>query len=77
MLDTHAATWSIAGLATLGVIARPWNLPEYIWAVAGAVLLVAFDLLPWRDAMAAAAKGAGRLDAAERLADLVVKVAGI
>lgn len=28
-------------------------------------------------AMAAAAKGAGRLDAAERLADLVVKVAGI
>jgi len=30
-----------------------------------------------RIAMAAAAKGAGRLDAAERLADLVVKVAGI
>lgn len=57
MLDAHAATWSIAGLATLGVIARPWNLPEYIWAVTGAVLLVAFDLLPWRDAMAAAAKG--------------------
>jgi UDP-N-acetylglucosamine--N-acetylmuramyl-(pentapeptide) pyrophosphoryl-undecaprenol N-acetylglucosamine transferase len=28
-------------------------------------------------AMAAAAKGAGRLDAAERLADLVIKVAGI
>jgi UDP-N-acetylglucosamine--N-acetylmuramyl-(pentapeptide) pyrophosphoryl-undecaprenol N-acetylglucosamine transferase len=28
-------------------------------------------------AMAAAAKGAGRLDAAERLADLVVKVAGL
>jgi UDP-N-acetylglucosamine--N-acetylmuramyl-(pentapeptide) pyrophosphoryl-undecaprenol N-acetylglucosamine transferase len=28
-------------------------------------------------AMAQAAKGAGRLDAAERLADLVVKVAGI
>jgi UDP-N-acetylglucosamine--N-acetylmuramyl-(pentapeptide) pyrophosphoryl-undecaprenol N-acetylglucosamine transferase len=28
-------------------------------------------------AMAAAARGAGRLDAAERLADLVVKVAGI
>ena len=27
--------------------------------------------------MAAAARGAGRLDAAERLADLVVKVAGI
>ncbi|MBR0796911.1 arsenic transporter [Bradyrhizobium jicamae] len=57
MLGNHAATWSIAGFATLGVIARPWNLPEFIWAVTGAVLLVAFDLLPWRDAMAAAGKG--------------------
>ena len=27
-----------------------------IWAISGAIL-VAFDLLPWRDAMAAAAKG--------------------
>jgi arsenical pump membrane protein len=42
---------------TFGVIARPWNLPEYIWAVTGAVLLVAFDLLPWRDAIMAAEKG--------------------
>jgi arsenical pump membrane protein len=57
MLGTNAATWGIAGLATFGVIARPWNLPEYIWAITGAVLLVAFDLLPWWDAMAAAAKG--------------------
>jgi arsenical pump membrane protein len=57
MFDTHAATWGIAGLATFGVIARPWNLPEYVWAVAGAILLVAFDLMPWRDAMTAAAKG--------------------
>ena len=57
MFDTNAATWGIAGLATFGVIARPWNLPEYIWAVTGAILLVAFDLMPWRDAMAAAGKG--------------------
>lgn len=57
MLTTTTATWGIAGLATLGVVARPWNLPEYIWAVAGAALLVALDLLPWRDALAAAGKG--------------------
>lgn len=57
MLDADTATWSIAGLVTFGVIARPWNLPEYIWAVTGAVLLVAFGLLPWQDAMAAAEKG--------------------
>lgn len=52
-----AATWGIAGLATFGVIARPWNLPEFIWAVTGAALLVLLNLLPWPEAMAAAAKG--------------------
>lgn len=57
MLDANTVTWGIAGLATFGVIARPWHLPEYIWAVTGAVLLVAFGLLPWRDAMMAAGKG--------------------
>ncbi len=57
MFGAAAATWSIAGLATLGVVVRPWNLPEYIWAVTGAVLLVALDLLPWREAIAAAGKG--------------------
>src|SRR5712672_3369260 len=54
---TNVAIWSIAALATLGVIARPWNFPEFIWAVAGAALLVAFNLMPWPDALAAAAKG--------------------
>src|SRR6201990_2561672 len=57
MPDTNAATWGIAVLATLGVIVRPWNLPEFIWAVAGAALLVMLNLLPWPDALAAAAKG--------------------
>jgi arsenical pump membrane protein len=57
MSETNAATWGIAGLATLCVIARPWNLPEFIWAIAGAALLVLFNLLPWPDALAAAGKG--------------------
>jgi arsenical pump membrane protein len=48
---------AVAGLSTLGVIARPLRVPEYVWAVIGAVVLVAFGLLPWRDAAAAAAKG--------------------
>ena len=52
-----AATWAIAALATFGVIARPWHWPEYIWAIAGAVLLVLLNLLPWPDALAAAGKG--------------------
>ena len=57
MLESHAATWGIAALATFGVIVRPWNLPEFIWAVAGAALLVLLNLLPWPDALAAAGKG--------------------
>ena len=57
MYGVNAATWGIAGLATFGVIARPWNLPEFIWAVAGAALLVLLNLLPWPDALAAASKG--------------------
>jgi len=57
MDSVNAATWGIAGLATFGVIARPWNLPEFTWAVAGALLLVLLNLLPWTEALAAAAKG--------------------
>ena len=53
----HLATWAIAGLATAGVILRPFDWPEYIWAVAGAALLVALQLLPGADALAAARKG--------------------
>jgi arsenical pump membrane protein len=37
----NSATWGIAALATFGVIARPWNLPEFVWAVAGAALVCA------------------------------------
>jgi arsenical pump membrane protein len=57
VLTSNAATWSVVALATLGVIARPWNLPEFIWALAGAALLVVLNLLPWPEALAAAAKG--------------------
>ena len=57
MLGATTATCGIAGLATLGVVIRPWRLPEYIWAVAGALLLVALGLLPWQEAVAAAGKG--------------------
>jgi arsenical pump membrane protein len=57
MDSVNAATWGIAGLATFGAIARPWNLPEFIWAVAGALLLMLLNLLSWTEALAAAAKG--------------------
>jgi arsenical pump membrane protein len=33
------------------------RVPEYVWAVIGAAVLVAFGLLSWRDAIAAAVRG--------------------
>ncbi len=53
-----APVWGICIAAAAGVIARPFRLPEAIWAVAGAVLLVILGLMPLGDALAAVAKGA-------------------
>ena len=49
--------WGIAAAATAGVIIRPFFWPEFIWAVAGAVLLVVLGLLPVSEALAGVAKG--------------------
>jgi arsenical pump membrane protein len=56
---SHAqiATWTIVALGIAGVILRPWRLPEATWAVAGAIALVAFGLLPIPDAWSGIAKG--------------------
>jgi arsenical pump membrane protein len=56
MLD-GLPTWIIAALATAGVIIRPFGLPEAVWAVSGAVLLVVLGLLPWHDALRAVGTG--------------------
>ena len=52
-----ALAWSIIALATAGVIIRPFRLPEAIWAVAGALALVACGLLPWGEALEGIRKG--------------------
>ncbi len=53
----HLATWAIAAAATAAVILRPGRWPEAVWAVAGALALVAAGLLPWRDALHAVGRG--------------------
>ncbi len=50
-------TWGIAAVATAGVIVRPFSWPEFVWVVAGAVLLVVLGLLPFSDALAGVKKG--------------------
>ncbi len=50
-------TWAICAAATAGVIARPFRLPEAVWAVAGAVALLGLGLLPLAAGLTAVGKG--------------------
>ena len=50
-------TWTIAALATAGVIARPFRWPEAVWAVGGALLMIVSGLLPVDAAWRAVRKG--------------------
>ena len=49
--------WLTAAAAMIGILFRPWGLPEVIWAVAGAALLVLGSLLSWHEAWAAVRQG--------------------
>jgi arsenical pump membrane protein len=51
------SVWGIVAMAAAGVILRPFAWPEFIWAVTGAVLLIALKLLPAAEALAAVASG--------------------
>lgn len=55
----HATTmtWAIAGITALGVLTRPFALPEAIWAVLGALLLLALGLIGISEAWAGVVKG--------------------
>lgn len=53
----HVATWCIAGLAILGVITRPRQLPEALWVVLAALALVAFSLISLPSAAKAVLEG--------------------
>jgi arsenical pump membrane protein len=57
VLASPWTTWSIVGLAAVGVIVRPFAWPEFVWAGVGAVLLVALGQLSAMDALAGIAKG--------------------
>ena len=54
---TTEAIYVIAALATVGVILRPFNVAEAIWAVAGAAVLLALGLISISDALTGVGKG--------------------
>ncbi|HTT84955.1 MAG TPA: SLC13 family permease, partial [Rhizomicrobium sp.] len=55
---SNVLVWSIAAGTIAGILFRPKEWPEYIWACLGAALMVLLRLLPVSDAGAAIAKGA-------------------
>lgn len=54
---SNAVIWLIAAATTMGILFRPWRLPEYVWATAGAVALVVLGLLPAAKAGSAILEG--------------------
>ncbi|CUJ29360.1 arsenic transporter [Achromobacter kerstersii] len=54
---SNALIWLIAAATTMAILFRPWRLPEYVWACAGAVALVALGLLPAAQAGSAILEG--------------------
>ena len=51
------STWLLCGLVFILILWRPRRIPEYVWAVAGAALLVLFRLVPLRAAWSAVRSG--------------------
>ena len=53
----NIALYSIAIVSTAGVIFRPFRLPEFVFALAGVIALLAFGLIPLSTAWTGIAKG--------------------
>ncbi|RYE51579.1 MAG: arsenic transporter [Hyphomicrobiales bacterium] len=56
-MNALTLTWAISGLTALGVITRPFALPEATWAVLGALLLLGLGLISMPDAWVGIGKG--------------------
>jgi arsenical pump membrane protein len=52
-----SSIWIISLVAIAGIIIRPFNIPEFVWAVAGALLLLILQLITPADALTGIGKG--------------------
>ena len=53
----NLVAWRVVTLAVAGVIVRPFRWPEYIWAIAGAVIVIVIGAVPFAAALGAIARG--------------------
>src|ERR1700712_2130242 len=56
-MSPNEMIWAIAAVATAGVIVRPFDWPEAVWAIAGAAALLALRLITPGDALTGIGKG--------------------
>jgi arsenical pump membrane protein len=56
-MTAFAVTWGVAGLTALGIVARPFQWPEAIWAISGAALLILLGLIGPAEILAGVSKG--------------------
>jgi arsenical pump membrane protein len=56
-IPQHVAIWAICAASILGVLARPRDIPEWVWAVGGATLLALTGLVPLSQVGQAVGKG--------------------
>ncbi|GAB3782340.1 arsenic transporter [Spirosoma horti] len=54
---THIFIWIITFVSIAGVIIRPFNIPEAVWAVSGAILLLLFQFLSLSEGLSGVANG--------------------
>lgn len=54
---TYIAIWIISFFSIAGVIVRPFKIPEAVWAVSGAIILIVFKLISPSAGLAGVGKG--------------------
>jgi len=56
-MTVNVIAWAIIAIAVFGVITRPFRSPEYLWAAAGALLLLTIGVVPVGPLLGAVGKG--------------------
>jgi len=57
MVMAHVAIWGISAISIALMLFRPFGIPEFVWTVAGALLLCVLRLIPLKLARYAVAEG--------------------
>ena len=56
-MSSNIILWTITAITMLGIVVRPWRLPEAVWAAAAVAALLIFGLVDLHQVMAGAARG--------------------